>query len=38
MTLLLQQADFSNIRIFGDYFKAPFNAQTSTDMLFIAES
>ncbi|MHA1946231.1 MAG: class I SAM-dependent methyltransferase [Candidatus Hodarchaeales archaeon] len=38
MTLLLQQADFSNIRVFGDYFKKPFNAQTSTDMIFIAES
>ncbi len=38
MTLMLQKADFSNIRVFGDYFKGPFNTLTSTDMIFIAES
>lgn len=37
MTLLLQQYDFTNIRVYGDYFKGSFNAQTSSDMIFIAE-
>jgi len=37
MTLLLQQADFTNIHVYGDYFKGSFNAQTSSDMIFIAE-
>jgi SAM-dependent methyltransferase len=37
MTLLLQQADFMNIRVYGDYSKGSFNAQTSPDMIFVAE-
>ncbi len=37
MTLLLQQADFTNIRVYGDYNKGPFNADSSSDMIFIAE-
>ena len=37
MTLLLQQANFTNIRVYGDYLKGSFNAQTSSDMIFVAE-
>jgi glycine/sarcosine N-methyltransferase len=37
MTLLLQQADFGKIQVYGDYLKGTFNAQTSSDMIFIAE-
>ncbi len=37
MNLLLQRADFTNIHVYGDYNKGPFHADSSSDMIFIAE-